>query len=39
MRKLFHCVFDLHYHLVIVTKYRRRCITKPMLDRLREITA
>jgi putative transposase len=33
------CVFDLHYHLVIVTKYRRRCITKPMLDRLREITA
>ena len=25
--------------LVIVTKYRRRRITKPMLDRLREITA
>ena len=39
MPKLFQCVFDLHYHLVIVTKYRRRRITKPMLDRLREITA
>ena len=39
MRRLFHCVFDLNYHLVIVTKDRRRCITKPMLDRLRGITA
>jgi putative transposase len=30
---LFHCVYALHYHLVIVTKYRRRALTKPMLDR------
>ena len=36
--KLYHCVFALHYHLVIVTKYRRKCITAPMLDSLR-ITA
>ena len=26
-----HCVFSLRYHLVIVTKYRRRCLTAPML--------
>jgi putative transposase len=39
VRKQFHCVFDLNYHLVIVTKYRRRCITREMLSRLREITA
>lgn len=37
--KLFHCVYALHYHLVIVTKYRRECITVPMLLRLREISA
>jgi putative transposase len=30
---LFHCVYSLHYHLVIVTKYRRRVMTKAMLDR------
>jgi len=35
--KLYHCVYALHYHLVLVTKYRRKCITAPMLDRLREI--
>jgi putative transposase len=28
---LHHCVFSLHYHLVIVTKYRRKCLTAPML--------
>jgi putative transposase len=36
VRKQFHCVFE---HLVIVTKYRRRCITREMLSRLCEITA
>lgn len=30
---LFHCVYALHYHLVIVTKYRRRALTAPMLTR------
>ena len=35
---LFHCVYELHYRLVLVTKYRRKCITGgPMLDRPREI--
>jgi putative transposase len=33
---LFHCVFDLHYHLVLVTKYRR---WRAMFSRLHEITA
>jgi putative transposase len=33
---LFHCVYDLKYHLVLVTKYRRRCINKQILSRLRE---
>ena len=37
--KLNHCVYALHYHLVLVTKYRRRCLTKAMLDRLAEIAA
>jgi putative transposase len=36
--KLFRCVYALSYHLVIATKYRRKCITAPMLTRLREIT-
>lgn len=35
--KLHHCVYALSYHLVLVTKYRRRCITRPVLDRLGEI--
>lgn len=29
--KLHHCVYALHYHLVIVTKYRKKCLTAPML--------
>ena len=37
LSKLYHCVYALHYHLVVVTKYRRRCLTAPMLERLREI--
>ena len=35
--KLYHCVYALHYHLVVVTKHRRRVLTAPMLDRFREI--
>ncbi|MCL4460759.1 MAG: IS200/IS605 family transposase [Nitrospirae bacterium] len=31
---LHHCVYNLNYHLVLVTKYRRKCMTGPMLDRL-----
>jgi len=39
IRKLNHCTFLLSYHFVFVTKYRRKCLTGPMLDRLREIAA
>lgn len=34
-----NAVFRLVYHLVLVTKYRRRILTAPMLDRAREILA
>jgi putative transposase len=37
LQALRHCVFSLHFHLVIVTKYRRKLITKEMLKRLRVI--
>lgn len=32
-----HCVYNLHFHLVLVTKYRRKCFSPQMLERLREI--
>jgi REP-associated tyrosine transposase len=34
LQALHHCVFSLHFHLVLVTKYRRKAITKEVLDRL-----
>jgi REP-associated tyrosine transposase len=37
LQALRHCVFSLHFHLVLVTKYRRKAITKEMLERLRVI--
>jgi putative transposase len=37
LSSLHHCVFSLHYHLVLVTKYRRKVINKPMQARLAEI--
>lgn len=37
LKQLYHCTFRLQYHLVMVTKYRRKCITKPMLSRLQQI--
>ena len=37
IRKLFHCTYALSYHFVFVTKYRRKCLSGPMLDQLREI--
>jgi len=30
---LYHCGYALNYHLVIVTKYRRKCITASILQR------
>ena len=32
-----HAVFKLQYHLVLVTKYRRKCINADMLVRLKQI--
>ncbi len=32
-----HCVYNLKYHLVLVTKYRRKCFTKTILRRLEQI--
>ena len=32
-----HSVFSLNYHLVLVTKYRRKVITDQISDRLKEI--
>jgi putative transposase len=37
LQTLHHCAFSLHFHLVLVTKYRRKAITKEMLERLRVI--
>jgi len=32
-----HSVFDCHYHLVLVTKYRHKCLTEIMRSRAGEI--
>ena len=37
IKKLYHCVYSLSYHLVLVTKYRRRCLSAAMLDDLKGI--
>ena len=37
LKTLYHCVFSLRLHLVLVTKYRRRCIDGLILARLRAI--
>ncbi|MGB4812513.1 MAG: IS200/IS605 family transposase [Methylophilaceae bacterium] len=34
-----HCIFNIHVHLVFVTKYRREVFTKAILDELRPIFA
>jgi len=33
-----HAYFKLTYHLVVVTKYRHKCITPLIMERLKEIT-
>ena len=37
LNKLYHCSYNIQYHLVACTKYRRKCITLPMLKKLDEI--
>lgn len=32
-----HAAFRLHYHVVLSMKYRHKCLTAPMLDRLEQI--
>ena len=32
-----HCVYSILYHLVIVTKYRKKVLTAPMLDEIRAL--
>ena len=32
-----HCVFNLHVHLVFVTKYRRQVFTKAILEDMRSV--
>lgn len=35
---LHHCVFRITLHMVLVTKYRRKALTAPILTRMKEIT-
>jgi putative transposase len=37
LRAHFHCVYEISYHLVLVTKYRHPCISKAIQDRLEDI--
>ena len=37
MKSHYHCVYKLTYHLVLVTKYRKNCLSNEMLNRLEEI--
>jgi putative transposase len=37
LKRGFRNVYDLNIHLVLVTKYRKKVITKPILNRLNEI--
>ena len=37
MKSHYHCVYDMKYHLVLVTKYRRKCFTDEILKRLEAI--
>ena len=34
-----HAAYSLHYHLILTVKYRHRCITAEMLERMRAIFA
>lgn len=33
-----HSIYNLKFHLVVVTKYRKKCITPEILEDLKEIT-
>ena len=38
LRTLYHCTYSANYHLALVTKHRRKCISPEMLVRLKEIS-
>ena len=37
LKSHYHCVFDMKYHLVLVSKYRKKCFTSEILSRLHVI--
>ena len=37
LRSHFHCVYELSYHLVLVTKYRKKCLNSEMIKSLEKI--
>lgn len=37
LKSHFHVVYKITYHLVLVTKYRHKCITKEILDELENL--
>ncbi|MBE0428079.1 MAG: IS200/IS605 family transposase [Nitrospirae bacterium] len=37
LKSLYHCVYKLTYHLVLMTKYRRNVITPDMLNDLKDV--
>ena len=39
LRRGRHCIFDLHAHLVFVTKYRRDIFTSEHIDYMRDVLA
>jgi putative transposase len=39
LKSHFHCVYNMQYHLVLVTKYRRKCFTPEILSFLKETNA
>jgi len=32
-----HAAYSLHYHIILSIKYRHKCVTEEMLERLRAI--
>jgi putative transposase len=34
LKTLHHCAYNLNFHLVLVTKYRRKCLTSAMREHL-----
>ena len=37
LRSHYHCVYSMNFHLVLVTKYRKKVFSQPILERLESI--